>query len=54
MRHFESKFGVKKFKALLKNPKKCPIICFALDNKKYPELSKSEVHWYFYVTKRER
>ncbi len=30
----------------MKNPKKCPIICFASDKKESPALSESEAHWY--------
>ncbi len=37
-----------------KNPAKCPIICFAPDKKIISRTLKSEVHWYFYVPKRER
>jgi hypothetical protein len=51
MGHFAGFFeGVKK----VENLKKCPIICFAPDKKKFPGLSKSGVHWYFYVLERER
>jgi hypothetical protein len=47
-------FGVKKVEAPSKNPKKCPTICFAPDKKIISGLSKSEVHWYFYVPKKEK
>jgi hypothetical protein len=43
-----------KVSAPSKKPKKYPIICFTLEKKFYPGLSKSEVHRYFYVLKRER
>jgi hypothetical protein len=48
-------FGVKKVSVPSKNPKKCPIICFAPDEKNtIPALSELEVHKYFYVPKRDR
>jgi hypothetical protein len=38
-----------------KNPKKCPVICFAQDKKKIiPRTFKIRVHWYFYVPETEK
>jgi hypothetical protein len=36
--------GVKKVSALSKNPSKCPIICFAREEKKSPGISKPASH----------
>ncbi len=47
--------GVKKVPAPSKNPKKkTPLYVFHQTKKLFPGLSKSEVHWYFYVPKREK
>jgi hypothetical protein len=50
----QDNLGVKKVSAPSKNPKKCPILCFAPEKKIIFCTFRTEVHWYFYVLKRER
>ncbi len=53
--HFEGHFCVKKIEAPLKNPKKCPIICFAPDKKNNPlHFQNQRYIGILYFLKRER
>jgi hypothetical protein len=54
LRYTQDNLGVKKVSAPLKNPKKCPIICFAPDKKIISMTVKIRGVLVFYVPKRER
>jgi hypothetical protein len=54
LRYTQDNLGVKNVSAPLKNPKKCPIICFAPDKKIISMTVKIRGVLVFYVPKRER